>query len=192
MAIQEGVKPEFIEDFGEIQMWPDEVDFVYRLIDKMPDDGVMVEWGGGASTILWLKRLKPTQKLISIEHNINWYNKLVDFLNDKDDINTDNFDYVYVAPKYGNYDHGYGTVKEEHPTGLGDYIAAGVGHDADIYFCDGIARSACALAALAKSGKKKPSFLIHDYDGRENWYDWVIPLFPKAVVGPINLLQLYK
>ena len=51
---------------SEIQMQPDEVEEITSRIKEMPDDGLMVEWGSGGSSIKWLETLTGNQKLTSI------------------------------------------------------------------------------------------------------------------------------
>lgn len=160
----------------EIQMAEVEIDYMVDLIKSMPENGKMVEWGCGGSTCKWLETLKPTQKLISIEHNENWYNRVNRAV--KSHFNDlDNFQFLHVPEQYG-FEHGYATPLEEHPLGTASYINPDVDiWDADIFFIDGIARAACSLIVRLKKTKPDAAVFIHDHLNREMWYDWATQFY---------------
>lgn len=166
-------------DYGKITsvyMMPYEIEAVVSHIQSMPSDGTMVEWGSGGSTCKWLEILSDTQKLISIESNRYWFdivteetsrlfpNKQFEYLLRTDDV-----------PEVGRVD---GTLSEEYPFGLSDYINPGESiFDADIFFIDGIARSACAAAVAIKRRKPNSYILWHDYTERLLGYNWISQFF---------------
>lgn len=182
---------------SEIQMEPDEIDLMYDLIDKLPDDGLMVEWGSGGSTERWLKRMKGTNKrLISIEHNKQWHTKVTASVNELDEqgeLSKHQFTYIYKPNLYPfRYSHGYASITEEHFYGLQDYISADDAiWDADIFFIDGVARNACAVSVLVHSRKPTPAIFIHDYVGREDWYAWAVSLYSRHEVVASKLIRLH-
>jgi hypothetical protein len=174
-----------------IQMRPDEIDEIYAQIDCLPKDGLMVEWGSGGSTERWLKRLKGNQRLISIEHNEQWYGKVS--LSIQQDGLGDRLHYIFKRAKYPGYKHGYGSVTEEHFFGLDEYIEPDDAiWDADLFFIDGVARSPCAASVLLKSRKRDPAIYLHDYVGREHWYAWGVNLYPRHEARASTLVRLYK
>lgn len=172
-----------------ILMSQDEFDEVKSTIEKLPEDGKMVEWGSGGSTLAWLSILKPTQQLTSIEHNKEWFDKINKYIDDNN-LSGSEFSYVFSPPLYLDYQHGYATIAEEHPYGLRDYIVPPSSSDfvlnADIYFIDGIARAAVAAVMLLFSKNENAVYYIHDYTGREFWYDWLLGrITHKKIVGTL-------
>lgn len=173
----------------EILMSQEEFDEIKGSIEKLPEFGKIVEWGSGGSTLAWLSLLKPTQKLVSIEHNKEWYDKINKWIDERGLVGSE-FTYVLQQPAYSDYEHGYATIAEEHPYGLRDYIIPPSAHakvlDADIFFIDGIARAATAAIILLFCENPNAIFYIHDYTGREAWYDWLLGrITHKKIVGTL-------
>ena len=98
----------------EIQMQPDEPDYIYGLI---PDEGTLVEWGCGGSTVYFLDHLKPGQILISIEHNRQWYDKISELI--KNHPNIEQHVFLFIPPD-GISNPYYARPEEEMPCGLED------------------------------------------------------------------------
>ena len=169
----------------EVQMEPKELEYVKNLIKNLPEGSSMVEWGSGGSTLVWIESKHESVSLQSIEHNPVWFHRTTRAIKAHFG-EVPNFRYDFVKEEYG-FEHGYATILEEHPFGLKDYINAPVNKDADVFFIDGIARASCALSILARHPymkKHSPVILIHDYVGREEWYDWIAPLFDNIeIVG---------
>lgn len=173
----------------DILMSSDEYEEIKSTIEQMPEFGKIVEWGSGGSTLAWLALLKPTQKLVSIEHNKEWYDKINNWINDRSLLGSE-FTYILCPPMYPDYDHGYAKISEEHPYGLREYIIPpsvnGTVLDADIYFIDGIARAAVAAVILLFSKNDNAIYYIHDYTGREHWYDWLLGrITHKKIIGTL-------
>jgi hypothetical protein len=174
-----------------IQMGPIEVEYVRGCIRSMSDTGQITEWGSGGSTIQWLFDLREGQKLITIEHNKTWYESVimgVEFKHGAEE--RSRFDFLYIPEEHG-INHGYGNIIEEHPSGTREYLnpRADV-FDSEIFFVDGIARAACISTILHRHTKEDPVIFIHDFRGRENWYDWVSQFFRVEYVGE-TLARLY-
>lgn len=166
----------------EIQMHNDELDYVEKHIKEMPKDGLMVEWGSGGSTCRWLETLTDEQRLVSIEHNENWFNRVTRAVKNEFGDVEGKFKYLHIPEQ--TIEHGYATPVEELPIGCEEYINPKENvWDADIFFIDGIARAACALTVLHKKTKKNPVVMIHDYVGREAWYEWAVQFYDAEVVG---------
>lgn len=157
----------------EIQMVQFDSDKICSIINAMPDDGLMVEWGSGGSTCRWIETLTNKQKLITIEHNENWYNRVTRAIEAEFGDVKDKFTFHHIPEKY--IEHGYGHLGEEHPCGTDEYLNPNdVMWDADIYFIDGIARATCLITVLFKRRKRNSVIMIHDYVGREEWYSWSV------------------
>ena len=178
----------------EIQMQPDEVEYITGCIKSMPSDGLMIEWGSGGSSVKWLETMTGDQKLASIEHNAKWHMNVGEYLNTRPDLNS-RFTYMFKPELYG-YEHGYATIVEEHPHGLDDYMWPSHPRiklsEADIYLVDGIARGATALLVKMLSSKEDPVIFIHDYYGREKWYTWASKHFFRVEKVGHTLARLYK
>ena len=180
-------------DYGhmtEIQMQQDEVDYMVQTISQMNGDGLMVEWGSGGSTVKWLETMKDNQRLISIEHNKEWYDKVDGYIATRDDIK-DRFKYYHRSEMYG-FQHGYASVQEEHPHGLDNYFFPDADiPQADIFFIDGIGRATISLLTMMVAEKEDPAIFIHDYYGREKWYSWATQFFPRQEKVGHTLVRLY-
>ena len=181
-------------NFGNIitsvQMHEDELDYVLSECNRLPKDSVMVDWGSGGSTCLWLVGLKDLgQSLITIEHTELWYNKVTSAIETHFGDVSDRFTFLLIPEEY--IQHGYGNISEEMPVGTREYINPELNiFDADVFFVDGIARGACLLSILLNHTKPNPVILIHDYVGRESMYDWATQFFRVEVVGT-TLARLY-
>jgi len=146
----------------------------------MPKDGLMVEWGSGGSTCKWLETLTDNQRLITIEHNENWYNRVTRAISAEFGDVSNKFKFHYRPEKH--IEHGYGSLIEEHPCGTDEYINPEDDiWNADFFFVDGIVRGACLSTILHKKKKNDAVIMIHDYVGREDWYHWVVQFFDVQV-----------
>lgn len=161
----------------EIQMVKDDMDVICSYIKNMPKDGLMVEWGSGGSTCKWIETLTEEQKLISIEHNNDWFNRVNRAVKAEWGDVSDKFTYYHIPEKY--IQHGYGNLGEEHPCGSDDYINPPDPRiwNADVFFIDGIVRATCLINVLYRKTKKSPIIMVHDYVGREQWYSWAAQFF---------------
>lgn len=148
-------------------MEPAEPGYIYSLL---PEEGTLVEWGCGGSTVFFLDNLKEGQYLVSIEHNDKWFEDMSEKI--KDHPNIDRHVFLYIPPEGINNPY-YARPEEEMPCGLGDYMSFDLDtiKSADVFLIDGIARSPTA-AFLATQVKETAHVLIHDAVGREDWYHW--------------------
>jgi hypothetical protein len=154
-------------------MHENEVQEVVDELRSKPDDGFLVEWGCGGSTEQWLLGRKPNQGIVSIEHNAEWYNKIFAYTKA---MNPTKFDMIYA--KVEQPAGAYSTIAEEDPTGCEFYVCPDpeILH-ADVFFIDGIARAYIANYLRERATKPDATFYIHDYRGRESWYDWAVNKF---------------
>ena len=121
---------------------------------------MVVEYGSGASMVHIGKRLENWGRLISIEHDREWYQKVQFVLKEE---RLDNVDYLLREPETGPPTEPYQRFSERH---LRRYIEAprerlGPG-SVDLVFIDGRQRINCALAVvdLLKIGGY---LMIHDF-----------------------------
>jgi len=138
---------------------------------------------------MFIECLKGNQQLVSIEHNGEWYDKvnraLIDHRNRK------NTAYLFVPSEIDIKFYGYGFPSEENPCYNMQYINPETASnrvsifDADIYLVDGISRGACLATIFSKARKRENvQVYVHDYVGRQQWYEWACALFPrKELVG---------
>jgi hypothetical protein len=170
-------------------MHPDEIEIMTNLVNGLHQSAKIVEWGSGGSTIKFSPLLSTQQQYISIEHNLEWFEKVSTELNN---INS-SCQYLYRPVKPDCYFHGYGRPEEENPIGLDDYIYPGdFVLDADLYFIDGVARCTIALMLLGLAKNKSATVLIHDYSpDRYVYYDWIRRIYPRSEILGTSLLRLY-
>jgi hypothetical protein len=177
------------------RMEADEIAYFEMIIPTLSKKAMLVEWGSGGSTTMFLEHLRPRQKLISIEHNREWFDRVSEIL--REHPKRHQLTYIYVRPRPDQLFQGeepvrfwgYGHPFEENPCYLEEYIDPELAVDgidvfnADLFLVDGIARGAC-LAAIRMKARKDANVFLHDYKRREIWYDWAVDLYPrKELVG---------
>jgi hypothetical protein len=154
-------------------------------VAQLDDRATIVEFGCGGSTLMLAKALKPTQSLVSIEHNPEWFAKIRDAVKSYPNV------YMYLrtpdSPVDGLWP--FANPGEETPTGCEGYINA-VNTDIDWYnsvdmvFVDGFVRGAVLAAVRSKIPYwKSIDVFLHDYVGREWWYDWAVNLYYRVWVA---------
>jgi hypothetical protein len=131
------------------------------LCDYTKNTDVLLEWGSGGSTIYLQDRVK---KIVSIEHDLSWYDKLLPKLND-------NVRYHYIPPTNIDWEqqfHKDGNKNEKGDDGgfedFSKYVVfpTTYGIKFDVILIDGRARAACSFISsliLKRSG----SIFIHDF-----------------------------
>lgn len=160
-------------------MMPEEIIYVEKEISSLPESGLMVEWGSGGSTLHWLSKLKPTQNLISIEHNAEWYKQVAAAA-----VGYNNFKYYGHDVSSQYFQHVYGDASEENPFNTKSYVCPNKEiFDADIFFIDGIVRGACLAAVLLNRTKKNSKIFVHDYTFRVIAYDWITQFCQVNLIG---------
>ena len=147
-----------------------EIDKLVEHIKLLPKNSVIIEWGSGGTTIELLKNLRKDQSMISIEHNKTWF----DLVSNKTKLFKN---HTYFHKPETNLIREMGGTGEENPAGLKDYILPDETIlNANMFIIDGLARVTIALMLLAKA-KKDSVIFIHDYVGREQYYDLLPKLF---------------
>ncbi|MFN2235503.1 MAG: FkbM family methyltransferase [Anaerolineales bacterium] len=114
------------------------------LTKRIHSDMVVFEYGSGNSTLWWSQRVSD---LVSIEHELEWYNYLKNSI-------ASNVNYKYCALEYG-----------------GDYCKAITGYKNKFHVIviDGRDRVNCAMNSL--SGLRDDGLIIWDNSDREQYED---------------------
>lgn len=185
----------------------DEITFFEQFLSNKEPGSKMVEWGSGGSTTMFIKYFN-TGRLVSIEHNQEWYNKVSKEIVVGDEYSQevhDNFVYLFKPPVFegGQVDlrfYGYGVPYEENPCFASTYIDPS-NHPSspdiwgsDIYFVDGICRGAVLATISAKARNRNAAVFIHDYYGPEKrvpWYNWASNLYVSVRQVGSTLARLY-
>jgi hypothetical protein len=174
-----------------------ELDEIYNVFNSYGDSAKIVEWGSGGSTIAWLMNLKPSQTFVCIEHDLEWYNKVIECK--KQLIQTNNDYYallkdlnhrVYHIPKEGSSpgpDAGQWDLD-----GAETYINGPANEDIfnfDVYIIDGFARALCAINLFKKAKKRNATVFLHDYGANTHRYQDVVDVYPKHFIydPPVSL-----
>lgn len=186
---------------------PDEITYFEQFLGNKKPGTKMTEWGSGGSTTMFVKYFS-TGKLISIEHNEEWYKKVRDEIVIGESYSrdcVDNFVYLHKPPMYEEHKvdirfYGYGVPFEENPCFAsayidpsGDGMAAGL-WGSDVYFVDGICRGAVLATIHAKAKNRDAAVFIHDYFGHERrvpWYRWASNLYSDVKQVGSTLARLY-
>jgi hypothetical protein len=171
------------------------------ILDTLPENGTMLEYGIGFTSIWFLENMKEGQNLISIEHVPEWTEKILEMadekeLSDKHTILLSNPPPKFLLPVEGKKEpvivDPYSTPLEELAVAMSDYINI-PGTDfgeIDTFLIDGIARASC-LAVVSKTCQPDAAIFLHDWETRREWYDWIVPVFSKVEEPTPNLLRLY-
>lgn len=183
----------------EPRLDPDEIEYLKDFMSKKADGTKMVEWGSGGSTAMFLPYFE-TGELISIEHNEEWFEKVIKEVSTGDytEAAKKNLIYILAKPKIDIRFYGYGVPHEENPAFAADYINPKSPNftiwDANIYFVDGICRGPILSMIHHKRRNDpmafdateetwisgRPTIFIHDYFGpeqREPWYEWAASMY---------------
>lgn len=152
-------------------------------IEHAPDDALFVEFGGGGSTLMFARHMRNDQRLITIEHNPEWYAKIKSALVDGDPANRVS---VYLrTPEAEPTFYPFGHPYEEVPVACDAYI-----HTDNIpiswrnvyaVLVDGFVRGA-VLSVLRGRLATDTLVFLHDYTGREPWYDWAVRLYDIVAI----------
>ena len=183
----------------DVTMNKDEIEYFAETVQQWSEGAGrtanMLEWGSGGSTQMFLDH-PGIGSLTSVEHNEEWYNKVTEAL--KDNPKRSHLDYLFIPPKAELRFYGYGVPTEESPCFNSEYINPQKAFDdldpwsKDIYLIDGISRGACLATVYAKARLRDQNVLvfIHDYKGREEWYDWATSLYSNVEVVGSTLCKL--
>ena len=137
-----------------------------KVLSSIPENGSMLEWGSGGTTIWLLENMEPTQRLVSVEHHGDWARR-VDALS----CEYTNYEMRYCCADRPGEVGKNATAFEENPSALDAYINQPDIENYDVFLVDGVARGACLMTIYerAKSGAK---VLLHD--AQRPWYQWAL------------------
>lgn len=139
---------------------------LHDMLESLPDNGSFLEWGCGGSTLWMLERIKPGQRMTSVEHDAEWSNKIA---RRAVDVNHAAYTNIHQPVTIAGV---HGTIWEESPSACDAYINSPPYLDSfDTILIDGIARGPC-LARLLIQGFEGVVY-VHDV-GQRNWYDWCL------------------
>ena len=138
----------------------------WKIADSLDKDSVMVEWGGGASTFFWLKST-PVSKLVTIEHDRDWYRGLVAKKETLEKDYGSRLELMHIPKQVTE-----SLRHHEFPGGAEEYASPDefVPIDrADVILVDGINRNLCLAFAAARAKKGARIFL---HDSEDVLYAW--------------------
>jgi hypothetical protein len=136
-----------------------------EILSSIPDNGSILEWGSGGTTLWLLRNLKPGQRLTSVEHSPEW-SRDIDERAKK--IAPHQYSHLFrpVAHEGAN-----ATPFEECPSGCDSYIHSPPHLDSfDVLLIDGIARGACLARALIQGFEG----VVYVHDAHRDWLDWCL------------------
>ena len=162
-------------------MWmtSSEQDFLKKNLNESQ---IVLEWGCGSSTIELSKHVK---EIYSIEHNVEWFNKINNNISPNIRLFLCESDLPYNEGNHcGTFDEFKTYITKPKELGLFDLI-----------LIDGRARIECSKICNSIS-KKDSKIFVHDYRGRytsenykeiENYLDFIIEVENLALFKPKQL-----
>ena len=128
--------------------FPEEKEFFISHLNKNQN---VLEWGSGSSTKVIAEAVKS---IVSIEHNKNWYDKVIKDL-------PKNATLYHVPSKYH---HDWRKDGDGSPDNFKNYISypLELGNKYDLIFIDGRARVQCA-SVCSKISKEDTMIFVHDF-----------------------------
>jgi hypothetical protein len=142
------------------------------ILGALPENGTLLEIGSGWSTVWFAERLTENQRLVSVEHDKGWWERILPMI-----VKNKRVDLLLHPPLFPLGPRG--TPIRENPAGLSDYIHAFPYQDADVVLIDGVARGPCFVAALF-SAESGTNVFVHDAE-RQDWYAWAWELIDDAM-----------
>ena len=181
----------------------DEVEFFKDFMAKKEDGTQMTEWGSGGSTLMFLPYFS-TGKFVSIEHNDEWFDRVVNAISsgvaskELDNTCVATMVYCLARPGLDKRFYGYGVPFEENPVYAYDYICPKITDvdvwDSGIYFVDGICRGAVLATIAMRAKRRDAAVFLHDHHGPENrepWYEWATSFYARTEKVGSTLARLY-
>lgn len=174
----------------EVMMHPEELQEILQALKDIPENSTILEYGSGGSTSIFANHLGPKQNFSSVEHDRPWFDKVAERV--KEHPNAARITYIFANLAFHKGLYRFARPEEEMAAGLENYVWCPErnpdGWDwskVNLVLVDGIGRGAC-LAALRTVLNPGTTVFLHDYTGRENWYDWAVKLYTR--VKQTNLL----
>jgi hypothetical protein len=154
-----------------------EQDALVASIQQLSLDAQLLEFGCGGSTLLFARTLRGTQHLHSVEHNLMWCSQVRDELTQQGLSDRVTVHYVSVNALSS------GAPEEENIVpGSEGYRSPPVDWSAIRWvLVDGIMRSPILIAMRSRLSPGTPVWL-HDYVGRQGWYDKACDLYTRLPI----------
>jgi SAM-dependent methyltransferase len=138
---------------------------VAYLNSFLKKDMLLFEWGSGRSTLWFSKRVK---KVVSIEYNKSWFDRIIAKIKEN---NLKNIDLKYIA-----LEHKIESPTQRHYPKIPDYVAEifkSESESYDVIVVDGHYRLTCV--EHCKKYLKNDGILVVDNSNREHVKEWGIP-----------------
>jgi hypothetical protein len=171
------------EDLLNVFMTDGELNEIYNTLNSFGESATITEWGSGGSTVSWLFNLNPNQKLVSIEHDKTWFDKVTKIIEDnKSKVFYNNFKYFFI-PKTSHIGSLVGQF--DYDEGCDNYCNGPQDIDvfnSDVYYVDGLCRKMCIETIFKKAKKRSAVIYLHDYSSSKDKYETLLSLFPRHQV----------
>lgn len=159
-------------------MTMDDQNKIIDIVSTLSDDAIILEYGGGGSTLMLANLLRNKQRLITVEHNVEWYHRIKQ---EFEKMPANHYSQIYLrTPDADASVWPFGHYYEETPYSCDDYIHATnidiEWNKVECVLVDGFVRGA-VLAVLTTKLNPGVTVMLHDYEGRENWYSWAVRLY---------------
>lgn len=168
----------------EVMMHPEELQEILTAVRALPEGSTILEYGSGGSTSIFANHLGDTHKFCSVEHDVPWYEKVGERL--AGHANEARITRILAPLSFHKGLWRFSHPAEEMAAGMEYYIWAPENNPegwdwktVNLVLVDGIGRGAC-LAFLRTKLNPGTTVFLHDYTGRETWYDWAVKLYDRV------------
>lgn len=165
----------------KVMMHPEELQELLVAVNALRPGSTILEYGSGGSTSIFANHLAETNTLCSVEHDKGWFDTVTTRL--EGHANGARITRILAPLSFHQGLWKFARPEEEMAAGLAHYIWAPENNPegwdwktVNLMLVDGIGRGAC-LAALRTKLNPGTTVFLHDYPGRENWYDWAVHLY---------------
>lgn len=151
----------------------------------------VLEYGSGGSTSVFADHLGDQHRLCSVEHHKGWYETVGNRLANHPA--SDRITRILAPLSFHTSLWKFARPEEEMGAGAEHYIWAPERNpegwnwsNVGLAFVDGIARGPCLAYLRTRLSPGTPVF-VHDYTGREVWYDWAVNLYNRVNVHDLTI-----
>jgi predicted O-methyltransferase YrrM len=133
------------------------------ILSRLPENGYLLEWGSGTTTIWFLENMTENQTLVSVEHHPQWHAHVSRLLTERKP--KGKHLYILAEGKAG----ANATPEEECPSHLHSYVMAplDLSLSFDVILVDGVARNSCLFLAYHLL---TPRGIVFLHDAQRPWY----------------------
>lgn len=156
-----------------------------QIYSSILENGSMLEWGSGGTSVWLAKTLAPSQRLVSVEHHEGWSQQVEEATRE-----FSNYTMRHCPPSVDAELGKNATCWEENPSALDAYINQPDIEDYDVFLVDGVARGACLMTLFARAKSGARVFL---HDAHRTWYQWALrsPRITDAVLMDGGMMKNY-